>query len=37
MLLEGEIKVSDKVTIRRLALVQLLEFNLLSISEFLDF
>jgi hypothetical protein len=37
MLLEGEIKVSDKVTIRRLSLVQLLEFNLLSISEFLDF
>jgi hypothetical protein len=32
VLLEGEIKVSDKVTLRRVALVQSLGFNLLSVS-----
>jgi hypothetical protein len=32
VLLEGGIKVSDKVTLRRVALVQSLGFNLLSVS-----
>jgi hypothetical protein len=32
VLSQGEIKVSDKVTLRRVALVQLLGFNLLSVS-----
>jgi hypothetical protein len=36
VLSEGEIKVSDKVTIRQVALVQSLGFNLLSISQLLD-
>jgi hypothetical protein len=36
MLSKGEIKVSDKVTIRQVALVQSLGFNLLSISQLLD-
>jgi hypothetical protein len=35
VLLEGEIKVSDKVTLRRVALVQSLGFNLLSVSQLL--
>jgi hypothetical protein len=33
---KGEIKVSDKVTLRRVALVLLLGFNLLSVSQLLD-
>jgi hypothetical protein len=33
---EGEIKVSDKVTLRRVALVQSLGFNFLSMSKLLD-
>jgi hypothetical protein len=33
---EGEIKISDKVTLRRVALVQSLGFNLLSVSQLLD-
>jgi hypothetical protein len=36
VLSEGEIKVSDKVTLRCVALVQLLGFNLLSVSQLLD-
>jgi hypothetical protein len=36
VLLEGEIKISDKVTLRCVALVQLLGFNLLSLSQLLD-
>jgi hypothetical protein len=36
VLSEGEIKVSDKVTLRHVALVQLLGFNLLSVSQLLD-
>jgi hypothetical protein len=36
VLSEGEIKVSDKVTLRRVALVQSLGFNLLSVSQLLD-
>jgi hypothetical protein len=36
VLSEGEIKVSDKITLRRLALVQSLEYNLLSVSQLLD-
>jgi hypothetical protein len=36
VLSEGEIKVSDKVTLRRVALVQSLEFNFLSVSQLLD-
>jgi hypothetical protein len=36
VLSEGEIKVSDKVTLRRVALVQSLGFNLLSMSQLLD-
>jgi hypothetical protein len=36
VLSEGEIKVSDKVTLRHVALVQSLVFNLLSVSQLLD-
>jgi hypothetical protein len=36
VLSEGEIKVSDKVTLRRVALVRSLGYNLLSVSELLD-
>jgi hypothetical protein len=36
VLSEGEIKVSDKVTLRRVALVQSLGYNLLSVSQLLD-
>jgi hypothetical protein len=36
VLSEGEIKVSDKVTLRGVALVQSLGFNLLSVSQLLD-
>jgi hypothetical protein len=36
VLSEGAIKVSDKVTLRRVALVQSLRFNLLSVSQLLD-
>jgi hypothetical protein len=36
VLSEGEIKVSDKITLRRVALVQSLGFNLLSVSQLLD-
>jgi hypothetical protein len=36
VLLEGEIKVSDKITLRRVALVQSLGYNLLSVSKLLD-
>jgi hypothetical protein len=36
VLSEGEIKVSDKVTLRRVALVQSLGLNLLSMSQLLD-
>jgi hypothetical protein len=36
VLSEGEIKVSDKITLRRVALVQLLGYNLLSVSQLLD-
>jgi hypothetical protein len=36
VLSEGKIKVSDKVTLRRVALVQSLGFNLLSVSHLLD-
>jgi hypothetical protein len=36
VLSEGEIKVSDKVTLRHVALVQSLGFNLLSVSQLLD-
>jgi hypothetical protein len=32
VLSEGEIKVSDKITLRRVALVQSLGYNLLSVS-----
>jgi hypothetical protein len=32
----GEIKVSEKITIRRVALVQSLGYNLLSVSQLLD-
>jgi hypothetical protein len=34
--LEGEIKVSDKITLRRVALVQSLGYNLLFVSKLLD-
>jgi hypothetical protein len=34
VLSEGEIKVSDKITLRRVALVQSLGYNLLSVSQF---
>jgi hypothetical protein len=33
VLSEGEIKVSDKITLRRVALVQSLGYNLLSVSQ----
>jgi hypothetical protein len=33
---EGEIKVSDKITLMRVALVQSLGYNLLSVSQLLD-
>jgi hypothetical protein len=36
VLSKGEIKVSDKVTLRHVALVQSLGFNLLSVSQLLD-
>jgi hypothetical protein len=36
VLSEGEIKVSDKVTLRRVALVQSLGYNLFSVSQMLD-
>jgi hypothetical protein len=36
VLSEGEIKVSDKITLRRVALVQSLGYNLLSMSQLLD-
>jgi hypothetical protein len=36
VLLECEIKVSDKITLRRVALVQSLGYNLLSVSQLLD-
>jgi hypothetical protein len=36
VLSEGEIKVSDKVTLRHVALVQSLRLNLLSVSQLLD-
>jgi hypothetical protein len=36
VLSEGEIKVSDKITLRRVALVQSLWYNLLSVSQLLD-
>jgi hypothetical protein len=36
VLSEGEIKVSDKITLRRVALVQLLGYNLLSMSQLLN-
>jgi hypothetical protein len=36
VLSEGEIKVSDKITLRRVSLVQLLGYNLLSVSQLLE-
>jgi hypothetical protein len=36
VLSEGEIKVSDKITLRCVALVQLLRYNLLFVSQLLD-
>jgi hypothetical protein len=33
VLSEGEIKVSDKITLKRVALVQSLGYNLLSVSQ----
>jgi hypothetical protein len=36
VLSEGEIKVSDKITLRRVALIQSLGYNLLSVSQLLD-
>jgi hypothetical protein len=36
VVLEGEIKVSDKITLRRVDLVQSLGYNLLSVSQLLD-
>jgi hypothetical protein len=36
MLSKGEIKVSDKITLRHVALVQSLGYNLLSMSQLLD-
>jgi hypothetical protein len=36
VLSECEIKVNDKITLRRVALVQLLGYNLLSVSQLLD-
>ena len=36
MLAEGMVKVSSKVTLRSVALVKSLSFNLLSVSQLLD-
>jgi hypothetical protein len=36
VLSEGEIRVSDKITLRRVALVQSLGYNLLSVSQLFD-
>jgi hypothetical protein len=36
VLSEGEIKVSDKITLRRVVLVQSQGYNLLSVSQLLD-
>jgi hypothetical protein len=36
LLLESEINVSEKITLRRVALVQSLGYNLLSVSQLLD-
>jgi hypothetical protein len=36
VILEGEIKISDKVTLRSVALVQYLGFHLLFVSQLLD-
>jgi hypothetical protein len=36
VLSEGEIKASDKITLRRVALVQSLGYNFLSVSQLLD-
>jgi hypothetical protein len=36
VLSEGEVKVSDKITLRRVALVQSLGYNLFSVSQLLD-
>jgi hypothetical protein len=36
VLSKGEIKVSDKITLKRVALVQSLGYNLLSVSQLLD-
>jgi hypothetical protein len=36
LLSEGEIKVSDKITLRRNALVQSFRYHLLSVSQLLD-
>jgi hypothetical protein len=36
VLSEGEIKVSDKITLRHVTLVQSLGYNLLSVSQLLD-
>jgi hypothetical protein len=36
VLSEGEIKVSDKITLRRVALVQSLGYNLISVPQLLD-
>jgi hypothetical protein len=36
VLSEGEIKVSDKITLRRVAIVQSLRYDLLSVSQLLD-
>jgi hypothetical protein len=36
VLSKGEIKVSDKITLRRVALVQSLGYNFLSVSQLLD-
>jgi hypothetical protein len=36
VLLEGEIKVSDKITLKRVSLVQSLGYSLLSVSQLLD-
>jgi hypothetical protein len=33
---EGEIKVSDKITLKRVALVQLVGYNFLFLSQLLD-
>jgi hypothetical protein len=36
VLSEGEIRVSDKITLKRVSLVQSLGYNLLSVSQLLD-